>query len=141
MFGVGTGFPHPKELLMARRSGHPRRAPAHRHEPERIAEFREFLSPQAVFSNPFEVVDEPSLGVGEKRAILARWLACICAAEAALGLKWMPTTSPDPMEFDDVMDAMRALEPGAPDRPSMRMADRTETALHPKWQKSARIIH
>jgi hypothetical protein len=77
---------------------------------DRIAELEGFLSPEAVFSNPFEVVAAPGLGLREKRAILARWLARLCANEAALGLKWMPAASRDPAEFDDVMDALQAVE-------------------------------
>jgi len=94
---------------MGRRSGRPPRARAH-HPWTRLSEFETFLSPEAAFSSPFDVVAHPDLGIGEKRAILARWLARICATEAALGLKWMPASSSEPVQFDDVMDALRALE-------------------------------
>jgi hypothetical protein len=86
-----------------------------------MAEFEAFLSPEAVFSDPLDVVAHPELGIGEKRAILARWLARICATEAALGLKWMPAASSEPVQFDDVMDALGALEREAA-RPGRRAA-------------------
>jgi hypothetical protein len=89
-----------------------RRSPrAHaRHPWTRMREFETFLSPEAVFSSPFDVVGHPDLNIGEKRAILARWLARICATEAALGLKWIPATDAEGVQFDDVMDALHALE-------------------------------
>jgi len=94
---------------MGRRSGRPPRARA-RHPWTRLSEFETFLSPEAAFSSPFDVLAHPDLGIGEKRAILARWLARICASEAALGLKWMTATNSETVQFDDVMDALRALE-------------------------------
>src|SRR5262249_55768743 len=78
------------ESIMGRRSGRSPSARAHREPWGRTPEFEPFLCPEAAFSDPFEVVGHPELGMREKRAILARWLARICASEAALGLKWMP---------------------------------------------------
>ncbi len=103
-----------------------------------MGEFEAFLSPEAVFADPFEVVAHPNLGIGEKRAILARWLARVCANEAAFGLKWMPPANGEPVQFDEVMDALRALEQGARD------AGRESPAnLSPqrKPQKSVGTLH
>jgi hypothetical protein len=92
---------------MGRRSVRPRRAG---HARDCASELEGLLVPEAVFSDPFEVVSHESLSGDEKRAILARWLARVCAREAAARLKWTPTP-PDPAVcFDDVMDALRALE-------------------------------
>jgi hypothetical protein len=68
------------------------------------------LVPEAVFADPFEVVSDESLSRDEKRAILARWLARVCAHEAAARLRWTPTSPHPAVCFDDVMDALRALE-------------------------------
>ena len=103
-----------------------------------MGEFEAFLSPEAVFADPFEVVAHPNLCIGEKRAILARWLARVCANEAAFGLKWMPPANGEPVQFDEVMDALRALEQGARD------AGRESPAnLSPqrKPQKSVGTLH
>jgi len=112
VFSGRTGSPGSKELFMARRPGRPPRARAHRDTRDSMSELEELLSPEAVFSDPFEVVAHPGLGIAEKRAILARWLARSCADEAAFGLKWIPSASCEPVEFDAVMDALRAIERG-----------------------------
>lgn len=119
---------------MGRRLGRPRRARGHSDVPDRTSELRVLLSPETAYSDPFEIVADPALRIGEKRAILARWLARICATEAALGLKWMPATSREPMQFDDVMDALRTLDQGdaAPNR-------RANLAV--RQQKSVDTIH
>jgi len=98
---------------MGRRSGRSTRARVRREPLGRTPEFEPFLCPEAAFSDPFEVVALPGLGMSEKRAILARWLARICAGEAALGLKWMPQADEASVGFDEVMDALQALERGA----------------------------
>ena len=103
---------------MGRRSARPRAWRAR----ERASDLEGFLVPETVFSHPFEVVDDDSLCRDEKRAILARWLMRICAQEAATGLKWMPPWPSEGAFFDDVMDALRAIEhdhaaPAAPSKP------------------------
>ena len=60
--------------IMGRRSARSRARDAGR----RAVELEPFLSPEAVFSDPLAVVGHPALSMGEKRAILARWLARIC---------------------------------------------------------------
>lgn len=123
---------------MGRRSGRSPRARVHREPWGRTPEFEPFLCPEAAFSDPFEVVADTVLGIGEKRAILARWLARICASEAALGLRWMPQADGASVGFDDVMDALQALERGAG-----RTAARTPMdALPPRRpHKSAGTVH
>src|SRR5205807_166451 len=103
-----TGSPATRAPFMARRPGRPSRARGRGRD--RMSELEALLSPERVFSDPFEVIAHPGLGIGEKRAILARWLARVCANEATFGLKWMPPASCEPVEFDAVMDALRAIE-------------------------------
>jgi hypothetical protein len=109
-----TGLPYFERRIHGTQVGPPATGGSHRDAPDRTSELEAFLSPEAVFSDPFEIVADPDLGIGEKRAILARWLARICATEAALGLKWMPPTSRELMQFDDVMDALRAVDQDDP---------------------------
>jgi len=126
---------------MGRRSGRALRARAYRDPRDRTPELECFLSPEAVFSDPFDVVADPSLGSGEKRAILARWLARTCAAEAALGLKWMTISSSEPVQFDEVMDALRALERGGPVRDARTRSDAANVPLQRKQQKLVGTVH
>jgi hypothetical protein len=105
-----------------------------------MSELEALLFPEAVFSDPFEVVGRPGLGIVEKRAILARWLARICANDAAFGLKWMPPANCEPVEFDAVMDALRALEQGAA-QAARGERDGATLPLRRKPQKSAGTLH
>lgn len=136
-----TGSPDSKELFMARRPGRPPRARAHGDARDRVSELEELLSPEAVFSNPVEVVAHPGLGIAEKRAILARWLARICADEAAFGLKWMPSASCEPVEFDAVMDALRALEQDGGGQETRAVSEGATVRLQRKLPKSVGTLH
>jgi hypothetical protein len=67
------------------------------------------LHPARAFEHPMKVVDDPDLTLAEKRAILASWASDACAVEATPALR-QPPGSPHKVEFDDVMDALRALD-------------------------------
>ena len=69
------------------------------------------LHPSRAFQDPQHVVNDPDLTLNEKRAILASWASDACAIEAAPELRQAPGTA-QPVRFDDVMDALRALEVG-----------------------------
>jgi hypothetical protein len=66
------------------------------------------LHPAHAFEHPMNVVHDPDLTLSEKRAILASWASDACAVEAAPALRHAP--SGRTVEFDDVMDALRALD-------------------------------
>jgi hypothetical protein len=125
---------------MARRPGCPPRARGHRDPRDCTSELEALLSPEAVFSDPFEVVAHPGLGIAEKCAILARWLARICANEAAFGLNWMPAASCESVPFNAVMDALRALEHGAA-QAARGEREGANVLLRRKLQKSAGTLH
>jgi len=67
------------------------------------------LHPARAFQHPRHVVNDPDLTLNEKRAILASWASDACAIEAAPELRQAPRTA-RPVRFDDVMDALRALD-------------------------------
>jgi hypothetical protein len=67
------------------------------------------LHPAQAFEHPMKVVDDPDLTLAEKRAILAPWASDACAVDATPALR-QPPGSPRRVEFDDVMDALRALD-------------------------------
>jgi hypothetical protein len=65
--------------------------------------------PARAFDHPRHVIDDLDLTLNEKRAILASWASDACAIEAAPELRWAPGTK-QPIRFDDVMEALRALD-------------------------------
>jgi hypothetical protein len=67
------------------------------------------LHPAQAFSHPSNVVNDPDLTLNEKRAILASWASDACAVGPAPALRCAPNGG-RPVGFDDVMDALRALD-------------------------------
>jgi hypothetical protein len=67
------------------------------------------LHPAQAFEHPAQVVDDPDLTLNEKGAILASWASDACAIEAAPSLRCTPGGK-TPVQFDDVMEALRALD-------------------------------
>ena len=68
------------------------------------------LHPAQAFSHPADVVNDPDLTLNEKRAILASWASDACAVESVPELRRAPVEGGRPVAFDDVMDALRALD-------------------------------
>ena len=67
------------------------------------------LHPSQAFERPSEVVGDPDLTLDEKRAILASWASDACAIEAGPTWRRLPGGK-RPVQFDEVMDALRALD-------------------------------
>ena len=70
----------------------------------------DLLHPAQAFSHPADVVNDPDLTLNEKRALLASWASDACAIESVPALRRAPTKGRRPVAFDDVMDALRALD-------------------------------
>jgi len=68
------------------------------------------LHPAQAFSHPAGVVNDPDLTLNEKRAILASWASDACAVESVPELRRAPVEGSRPVAFDDVMDALLALD-------------------------------
>ena len=77
------------------------------------------LHPAQAFSHPSEILSDPDLTLNEKRAILASWASDACAVEAAPALRKSPHGG-KPVSFDEVMDALRALDQQARSHPDGR---------------------
>jgi hypothetical protein len=84
------------------------------------------LHPARAYAHPKDVVHDPDLTLYEKRAVLASWASDACAVDAAPALRQL-AQSARPVQFDDVMDALRELDrlageppPGARRRPAGR---------------------
>ena len=71
-------------------------------------DFDGLVHPSQVFEHPRDVLSDPDLSLNEKRAILASWASDACAIEAAPALRKTP--SGRVVSFDEIMDAMRALD-------------------------------
>jgi hypothetical protein len=66
------------------------------------------LHPAGAYALPSDVVNDPDLTLNEKRSILASWASDACAVEAAPSLRQNPAGRL--VSFDEVMDALRALD-------------------------------
>jgi hypothetical protein len=82
------------------------------------------LHPAQAFDHPSDVVSDPDLTLNEKRAILASWASDACAIEAAPSLRCIPGGK-QPVRFDDVMDALRALDSEVREQGNCRSRRRT----------------
>jgi hypothetical protein len=67
------------------------------------------LHPAQAFDSPADVVNDADLSLNEKRAILASWASDACAVEAVPSLR-RPPGGKRLVSFDEVMDALRALD-------------------------------
>jgi hypothetical protein len=99
------------------------------------------VHPARVFTRPSEVVAHPELSSGEKRAILASWASDACAVEAAPSLRRLPGAA-TPVDIDEVLAALRALDPDEPEEdranlsrrvfPRFKVLFRDAAALRPR---------
>jgi hypothetical protein len=74
------------------------------------------LTPARHFQHPQDVLDQDSLDIWEKRAILSSWASDACAVESMPALRHPPGVE-RPVSFDDIMDALRHLNASAPTPP------------------------
>ena len=72
-------------------------------------ELDRLLQPSQAFDQPADVVNDHYLSLDEKRAILASWASDACAVEAVPALRHSPGGK-RVVSFDDIMDALRALD-------------------------------
>ena len=78
-------------------------------EDDEILDLDSLLHPAQAFEHPSHVVNDPDLTLNEKRAILSSWASDACAIEAAPSLRRVPGGK-SPVRFDDVMEALFALD-------------------------------
>ena len=93
---------------MKRTSGNPPLID-HCNDYEDACDLDALLHPAQAFEHPSDVVSDPDLTLNEKRAILASWASDACAMEAAPAFRCIPGRK-ERVRFDDVMDALRALD-------------------------------
>jgi hypothetical protein len=61
------------------------------------------------YKRPADVLADPALSLDERRAILSSWASDACAVESAPALR-RPPFAPEPVSFDEVMDALLRLD-------------------------------
>jgi hypothetical protein len=70
------------------------------------------LSPARHFKHPDDILNDDTLDVQEKRAILSSWASDACAVESVPALRKPPGTE-RPISFDQIMDALCRLDVAA----------------------------
>jgi hypothetical protein len=73
------------------------------------------LSPARHFKHPDDILNDDTLDVQEKRAILSSWASDACAVESVPALRKPPGTK-RPISFDQIMDALCRLDVAASSR-------------------------
>jgi hypothetical protein len=81
-----------------------------------VFDFNALLHPDTVFRHPKDVVAHPDLTLAEKRAILASW-ASDAAVASCPALRAPEKLIGPPVSIDDILDALRELDGGAPKHP------------------------
>ncbi|MCO5066490.1 MAG: hypothetical protein M9924_19075 [Rhizobiaceae bacterium] len=71
--------------------------------------FDRLLSPARHFKHPDDVLNDDTLGLQEKRAILSSWASDACAVESMPALR-QPPGAERPVSFDQIMDALCRLD-------------------------------
>jgi hypothetical protein len=78
---------------------------------DNVFDFNALLHPGTVFEHPKDVVAHASLGLSEKRAILASWASDASAIASCPSLR-APTGLKAPVTIDEILEALRALDGG-----------------------------
>jgi hypothetical protein len=76
---------------------------------DNVFDLNAILHPGSVFDHPRDVVADPTISTGEKRAILASW------ASDAAAVRELPGSHP--VTIDEILEALSALDPGPPKGP------------------------
>ncbi|AZO81896.1 hypothetical protein B5U98_27020 [Bosea sp. Tri-39] len=85
------------------------------------------LRPSCFYRRPRDVLEDRALTPGERRAILSSWASDACAVTSCPQLRH-PDFAAEPVSFDEVMDALIALDRGdSPDREVESLSHGAET--------------
>lgn len=94
-------------------------------------------SKQHSFAFPHEVVDDPSLGLSQKRAILSEWASDACAIDSFPTLRLLPGTN-FPVTFSSIMDARSYLDRKYREKPAETRLENCVIAQFAKRQTQGR---
>lgn len=73
------------------------------------AALERWLRPAVGFAHPRDVLKDPDLTPGDKRAVLASWASDASAVQDQPGLRWLLGTA-EPVPLADVRDALARLD-------------------------------
>jgi hypothetical protein len=86
------------------------------------------LSPARHFRHPEDVLNDDTLDLQEKRAILSSWASDACAVDSVPALR-RPPGAAQPVSFDTIMDALCRLDRTAGPSPASDGRRRTVDRL------------
>jgi hypothetical protein len=78
---------------------------------DNVVDLNAILHPGTVYAHPHDVVSDPALSLGEKRAILASWASDASAIASCPALR-APEGLKAPVTIDEILDALCALDGG-----------------------------
>src|SRR3954468_17561974 len=76
---------------------------------DNIINLNAILQPGSVYDHPRDVVADPTLSIGEKRAILASWASDAASIASNPGLRELPG-SDNTVTIDEILDALATLD-------------------------------
>ena len=86
-----------------------------RRTPDTVFDWQTLIHPAAAYAHPRDVLADADLTTYEKRAILSSWASDACAVPDAPGYRH-PPGAPEPVTFDAIIEALRALDDEPPPR-------------------------
>ncbi|WP_131854777.1 hypothetical protein [Bosea sp. BK604] len=87
----------------------PANATAFTKTPFRDEPIDRLLHPDRFYERPGDILRDEHLSLAEKRALLSSWASDSCVVESCPALRH-PLFATDPVTFDEVMDALLALD-------------------------------
>jgi hypothetical protein len=83
---------------------------------DNIIDLKAILQPGSVYDHPRDVVADPTLSIGEKRAILASWASDAASIASNPGLRELPG-SDKTVTIDEILEALATLDHHPKDPP------------------------
>ncbi len=93
----------------------------HQDASDNVFDIQALLHPAAVFEHPRDVLQDATLTIGEKRAILASWASDAAAVASCPALR-APVGAREAVSIDDILDALKALDDGPRNPPGGKPA-------------------
>jgi len=93
---------------------------------DNIINLNAILHPGSIYDHPSDVLADPMISIGEKRAILASWASDVASVTSNPALRELPG-SHRMVTIDEVVEALSALDPGPKGPPGGKPA-RTKSA-------------
>jgi hypothetical protein len=94
---------------------------------DNIIDLNAILHPGSVYDHPRDVVEDSTISIGEKRAILASWASDAAAVTSNPALRELPGSA-RMVTIDEVLEALAALDHGPKGPPGGKPVRRKSTA-------------